>query len=1440
MSSNELPDERLAEDTQAMGNLSEKIVVNGNLCSEETTMTKLDLDRPSSPETLEKPLGLQLEDDTVTASATAATPVVVHVPGTSRHSSPAVEPSLTDLSVGDLVYAQVPSHPYWPAVITRDPDTDVPFRHFGRVAGREQWHVHFLGCNGIRAWVSQCNMFPYNREIFEKKKSEVMRLEEKDIAKTKKTIIKAKKKAYIISPHNVTSWNSANNEAESLLSASRADRLEYLSSSTAKFQPAPRLSVAPSDFVTQPAKKPRLSATSPSSAKKRTSKPKSVESGNLADIFKNTSPKNVIPPKMNVETTPSHNSTQKRNSLVLAEPSAQSAAISSPVPPGERIVKQNAFETVKKKKGRPRKQPLSTPPLEKRKRGRPRKNSLPVKLDSSNLQLTPSGRIGGMTDLKDEDNSQQKSSETLETSADESPLARHRKKGKNSPRSPEKILRQTKLNFKVLTNSAKPRNDDIQSKAGGQSTLELVKGSKKKSSAAAGPQDASGRVPKESSVSSTGRKKNNLFSGYKDIKLCTICLKENNVVKCRGPCSLYMHMTCADKYRFESPAKLFGILKPGKKQKNRCEKRMAKNVDSAKNASEVPKMNGSADKDSETVVPKREETPQSSESDCLGFPSENSSPSATSNEMKERKCNGDIDRVSDDDGLDLHLSVMPNELDSYAQSPGLPTPPADSPGNSDTAYDGENELNSSNVNDLKVLMDSEKIARKEGKDKGWWCNMCLEGVLGPCFVCGQAAGNLSRCKIGQCGKVFHLDCLKEWPQKSVQISASGKTTLICPAHECHTCISGNPAALFSQSHFDSKLVRCLRCPATYHPNNHCLPAGVQILSSTQIICPAHYTFNRPIASVNWCCLCSSGGFLILCDRCPNAFHAHCLSLDSPPEGKFICEECETGRFPLYGEVVWAKCGSCKWWPARVMYPHEYTPLLMNAEHWPGDFAVKFFGSNDFYWVFRGRAFSYHEGDAKKTEVQLSKSKSLSRYEELFYIGVQEANQAFIEWSMEHFHHEQTWRPKMKPPLYKKITSNKPIGSVKLNDLALPETLSFCECKAESEDPCGPSTNCLNRILFVECTPDICNVGDKCRNRNFDRKLYPKLMPFYTDSKGWGLKTAEPIKKGDFIIEYVGEVIDEAEYKRRLALMEKNKDENYYFLTLDKDKMLDAGPRGNLARFMNHSCQPNCLTEKWTVGLQTRVGIFAMEDIEANTELVFNYNFTRTELIQKECRCGAPSCAGFIGAKPLKLSRPKTVTDSNSKSAAGRNRKNRKRRRSPSVTSQKGVLDGTAVVAKKATNETHPSPVALEMDLNCFICGNGEPQLDCWHNTCTRTFHLKCVGLLDFPPSKRWLCPSHYCRVCNKDYLVEKCSMCINSYCSAHQEGNIFIRRGKQPKCYIHEGTTNPSEVVVKMEVVDDDTEAAADEIPQQDDCDQKTNADDVVPLADGPLPTSTE
>lgn len=55
--------------------------------------------------------------------------------------------------------------------------------------------------------------------------------------------------------------------------------------------------------------------------------------------------------------------------------------------------------------------------------------------------------------------------------------------------------------------------------------------------------------------------------------------------------------------------------------------------------------------------------------------------------------------------------------------------------------------------------------------------------------------------------------------------------------------------------------------------------------------------------------------------------------------------------------------------------------------------------------------------------------------------------------------------------------------------------------------------------------------------------------------------------GDFIIEYVGEMIDEEEYKRRVSHMYKNQEDNYYFLTIDKDRMLDAGPKGNVSRLV---------------------------------------------------------------------------------------------------------------------------------------------------------------------------------------------------------------------------------------------------------------------------------
>lgn len=72
------------------------------------------------------------------------------------------------------------------------------------------------------------------------------------------------------------------------------------------------------------------------------------------------------------------------------------------------------------------------------------------------------------------------------------------------------------------------------------------------------------------------------------------------------------------------------------------------------------------------------------------------------------------------------------------------------------------------------------------------------------------------------------------------------------------------------------------------------------------------------------------------------------------------------------------------------------------------------------------------------------------------------------------------------------------------------------------------------------------------------------------------------------------------------------------------------------RFMNHSCQPNCETQKWTVGGDTRVGLFASEDIPVGSELTFNYNLQCVGTEKKRCCCGAPNCSGFIGVKVQKV------------------------------------------------------------------------------------------------------------------------------------------------------------------------------------------------------------
>ncbi|XP_033313857.1 histone-lysine N-methyltransferase NSD2 isoform X3 [Bombus bifarius] len=679
-----------------------------------------------------------------------------------------------------------------------------------------------------------------------------------------------------------------------------------------------------------------------------------------------------------------------------------------------------------------------------------------------------------------------------------------------------------------------------------------------------------------------------------------------------------------------------------------------------------------------------------------------------------------------------------------------------------------------NIMDDKILNDINEIKQsntdndenngksEEQEDEFFKCIDCLSGVAPACFICNEREGDRIRCSVLACGKHYHSSCLKSWPQSHWQ---GGRLT--CPYHVCHTCSSDNPQDSHSRAP-NEKLARCVRCPSSYHTSTSCLPAGSVILTGSQIVCPKHYQAPQPPVNAAWCFLCTRGGSLICCDTCPTSFHLECLGIDAP-DGAFICEDCETGRLPLYGEVVWVKLGNYRWWPSRICYPHEIPENIEAIPHSPGKFCVMFLGSNNYHWIHRGRAFLYQDGDAN-IKPPIGKKNRDDTYRK----ALEEANEIHQRLKIERAAAKDHGPRGLKPPHYVKLKMNKPVGNVKPAEV---ESIVACDCDAEWENPCAPGTDCLNRILLVECSPGICPAGAKCKNQAFVQRQYPAMEPFHTVGRGWGLRSLEHIKAGQFVIEYVGEVIDEAEYKRRLHRKKELKNENFYFLTIDNNRMIDAEPKGNLSRFMNHSCSPNCETQKWTVNGDTRIGLFALCDIERGEELTFNYNLACDGETRKPCLCGAPNCSGFIG---LKVQKPQVTTPS------------------------------TAGIQQKKFDKIDKMKrqKRLRKHVLCWSCGQEIEKLTefvvCDQKTCNKKYHKSCVIIDD--ADSRFSCPWHHCAECRRRTSAH-CSFCSAAFCQVHLDGNLFEYSEKAGfVCKLHESMDMQRSAEDEKDYSDNDTE----------------------------------
>ena len=133
----------------------------------------------------------------------------------------------------------------------------------------------------------------------------------------------------------------------------------------------------------------------------------------------------------------------------------------------------------------------------------------------------------------------------------------------------------------------------------------------------------------------------------------------------------------------------------------------------------------------------------------------------------------------------------------------------------------------------------------------------------------------------------------------------------------------------------------------------------------------------------------------------------------------------------------------------------------------------------------------------------------------------------------------------------------------------------------------------------------------------------ELLLFKTSPiHGTGGFATTAIRKGTRILEYLGERISKSESLRRC---EQN---NAYIFTLNDEQDLDGNVPWNPARFINHSCAPNCEAEKD----EDHIWVIATRDIQAGEEITFNYGYDLADYKDYPCLCGAPNCVGYMVAE----------------------------------------------------------------------------------------------------------------------------------------------------------------------------------------------------------------
>ena len=230
----------------------------------------------------------------------------------------------------------------------------------------------------------------------------------------------------------------------------------------------------------------------------------------------------------------------------------------------------------------------------------------------------------------------------------------------------------------------------------------------------------------------------------------------------------------------------------------------------------------------------------------------------------------------------------------------------------------------------------------------------------------------------------------------------------------------------------------------------------------------------------------------------------------------------------------------------------------------------------------------------------------------------------------------------KPKDWFKINRNRLIGEAKElweKQEKLPASACVCQPPAPGEQGC--EDDCLNRVMQYECNDDNCSLpASQCSNRSFaELAARTKKSGAFdlgvevikTGNRGFGVRSCRTFTPGQIIMEYTGEIISEGECQRRMREDYKDK-QCYYLMELERGLIID-GTKGSMARFINHSCAPNCEVRMMKVNGTPRMAVFAGDDgVMTGEELTYDYNFDNFGTVRQICYCGAPTCRGFLSKR----------------------------------------------------------------------------------------------------------------------------------------------------------------------------------------------------------------